>query len=160
MDIEVQVAFKSCLGPWSFADEVCLTGGGVGIKQESHISLLHSMTIMNIVLLMFQDIVLQHLSCERMREISISSIINNEKPASGFVDRCFTLEFPPTASTPAKSIKCCWFDDKNVAVLKQHEAQVAEHIKAGRKLLWEKSQESPIKLLLKVDYPNTIKRMT
>jgi hypothetical protein len=78
-------------------------------------------------------------------------MIGGEEQPSGFVDRCFTLEAPASEGSEAKMIKCCWFDDKNLAVLDKHQDEVNEHIEGGKELKWDAQVKPSMRLLLKVN---------
>lgn len=158
MNEDVRSCLRCCFDQWTVADRNRLIGGGAN-KRELHIQNLHSLTIMNAIPLIFQDVISQHPGCEmlRAREVSISTLIGDETIASGLVDRCFTLEIP---DEPQPTFKCCWFDDKNLAVLRMHEGEIENHIQEGKALPWEVKTRPSLKLLLKVSCSNTIKRGT
>jgi hypothetical protein len=149
MDDDVRSSLRNCYFEWTVADRNRLIGGGAN-KREMHIQNLHSLTIMNAIPLIFQDIIAQHPSCEtlRTREVSISTLISDERTSSGIVDRCFTLEIPNEPEP--QTVKCCWFDDKNLAVLREHRAEIELHIQEGKAIPWAKAPRPSLKLLLKV----------
>lgn len=142
--------FRLCNGPMEVAERDVIVGTP-GNVTEQNISFLHSQTIKIIVPIIFNQLVQSHPRCQTLRDLGITvSQIVPQDPRSGVVDSCFTLNVPEQKDEKARSIHCCWFDDKNLAVFATHQAAIEKLIGRGARINFKNRQLTERKILVKV----------
>jgi hypothetical protein len=153
--LEVQRIYRLCAGEWEDYEKHRMVGLP-GKITEKNISGLHTETIKNAISTIFHHVITHHPSCTAMRAqgVTAHSHINDEPLTSGEVDSCFVIEAPAQGDQPARTIKCCWFDDKNLAVLDKNREALEERIQGGAKLVWKRGNPDPMKLLVKAGPPS------
>jgi hypothetical protein len=140
-----------CFGEWNTAERSMFIGYGKTI-DETDITALHSKTIFFLIPMIFQHLVENDERCQMLRDrgVTLSCRMGDQPISSGKADRGFCLEVPENGDSLRKTVKCCWFDDKNPGVMETHEDAMSTHIKNGHTIKCSLNGPTPMKLLAKV----------